>query len=184
MILCGIDEAGRGCLAGPMAIAGVVLKSPIEGLEDSKKLTPKRRFELAAIIKANALFHIALFSAGEIDENGLSGCLRSGLRQIKAAIKADRYLYDGVCAYGVDGIDVLAKADASVKEVAAASILAKTAKDAALLKLAERYTQYGFEKHQGYGVKAHLAAINKYGLTPFHRRSFKGCKQEAIDLFR
>jgi ribonuclease HII len=155
-----------------MAIAGVVLQGAINGLDDSKKLTPKRRFELAEAIKANAVFHIALFDAAAIDEAGLSACLRSGLRQIKAAIKADRYLYDGNCAYGVSEIKTLVKADASVQEVAAASILAKTAKDHALIALAANYPQYGFERHQGYGVKAHLEAIGRYGLTPFHRRSF------------
>ena len=184
MIVCGIDEAGRGCLAGPMAMAGAILKTAIEGLNDSKKLSPKRRFELAEAIKENAIFHIVMFSAAEIDENGLSACLRSGLVEIKASIKADRYLYDGNCAYGVSGIETLVKADASVAEACAASILAKTAKDRALLSLAENYPQYGFASHQGYGVKAHLAAIDRFGLTPFHRRSFKRrVTSGAIDLF-
>ncbi|MDR2153110.1 MAG: ribonuclease HII [Helicobacteraceae bacterium] len=183
MILCGIDEAGRGCLAGPMAIAGAVLAAKIDDLDDSKKLSAKKRFELAEIIKTNAVFHVVMFDAAAIDENGLSACLRSGLIEIKSAIKADRYLYDGSCAYGVAGVETLVKADASVAEVAAASILAKTAKDRALLSLAENYPQYGFASHQGYGVKAHLEAIGRFGLTPFHRKSFKIRKVATIDLF-
>ncbi|MDR1912334.1 MAG: ribonuclease HII [Helicobacteraceae bacterium] len=183
MVLCGIDEAGRGCLAGPMAIAGAVLERSIKGLDDSKKLTREKRAELFETIQKNAVFHIVLFSAGEIDEKGLSACLKAGLIEIKAAIKADRYLFDGNCSYGVSGVETRVKADASVAQVAAASILAKVSKDRALLQLAENYQQYGFDRHQGYGVQAHLKAIAAFGLTPFHRRSFKGCDLKTIDLF-
>ncbi|MDR3162340.1 MAG: ribonuclease HII [Helicobacteraceae bacterium] len=172
MIICGIDEAGRGTLAGDLAVAGVVLIRKIEGLKDSKKLSRERREKLFDIICANSIYHIALINAAAIDKTGLSRALASGLREIKNAVRADIYIYDGNCAFGVEAITTQIKADACVEEVSAASILAKVSKDRSLLLLAENYPQYGFEKHQGYGVKAHIEAIKKYGYTPFHRRSF------------
>ncbi|GHV07628.1 ribonuclease HII [Campylobacterota bacterium] len=173
MRLCGIDEAGRGTLAGALAVAGVVLRKPVESLADSKKLTPQKRAELYELIIANSDYHIELIEAATIDDIGLSAAIAYALREIKTHIAADRYLFDGNCTYGVGGIETQVKADASVAEVSAASILAKVSKDRDLLKLAEAYPQYGFEKHQGYGTKAHLAAIAEFGLSPIHRKSFK-----------
>ncbi|GHS88184.1 ribonuclease HII [Campylobacterota bacterium] len=173
MKLCGIDEAGRGCLAGPLAIAGVVWINKIEGVDDSKKLSEKRRVELSEIIKQNALWHIEIFDAAAIDELGLSVCLAAGLRAIKSAIAADRYLYDGNCTFGVEAIETLVKADSLISEVSAASILAKTAKDARLYELGADYPQYGFERHKGYGTKDHLSAIAQFGLSSLHRKTFK-----------
>ncbi|MDR0746726.1 MAG: ribonuclease HII [Helicobacteraceae bacterium] len=172
MTICGIDEAGRGTLAGDLAIAGAVLTRKIDGLKDSKKLSRERRAEMFDIIRANSIYHIVLISAAAIDEYGLSQALARGLREIKNAIRADIYIYDGNCAFGVEGITTQIKADNLVEEVSAASILAKVSKDRSLLSLAQNYPQYGFERHQGYGVKAHIEAIKKYGYTPFHRKSF------------
>lgn len=173
MSLCGIDEAGRGCLAGPLAVAGVVLQSPIEGLNDSKKLTARKRELLFDRICETSRYHIVLIEAAEIDARGLSASLRLALNEIKLRIDADRYLFDGHAAFGVTGLETLIKADAQIAEVGAASILAKVAKDRRLIELAADYPEYGFEKHQGYGTAAHLAALEKYGPCPLHRQSFK-----------
>jgi ribonuclease HII len=173
MMLCGIDEAGRGPLAGPLTIAGVILHDTINGLNDSKKLTEKKREELFEIITQNSDYHIARFSAAQIDELGLSACLATGLREIMSALGEADYLYDGNSKFGVSGIRTMVKADATIPEVSAASILAKVTRDREMVKLAPLYPQYGFEGHKGYGSASHLEAIRQYGYCDIHRKSFK-----------
>lgn len=173
MHLCGIDEAGRGPLAGPLIIAGVILNHPIEGLNDSKKLTEKKREALFNIICQNSMYHIARFSAAQIDELGLSACLAAGLRDIMGALGEADYLYDGNSTFGVSGLRTMVKADATVPEVSAASILAKVTRDREMIELASFYPQYGFEAHKGYGSATHIAAIRQYGYCEIHRQSFK-----------
>jgi ribonuclease HII len=182
MSLCGIDEAGRGCLAGPLAMAGVVLRAPIAGLNDSKKLSATRREKFYEAIVESSDYHIVLFEPATIDARGLSACLKEGLEAIRSAVRADRYLFDGHCTFGAVGFETLIKADAQVMEVAAASILAKVTKDRALIEAGRDYPEYGFEKHQGYGTKAHIEAIERYGFTPLHRKSFrpKGLGQRSL----
>jgi len=171
--LCGIDEAGRGPLAGDLVIAGVVLTNPILELNDSKKLTEKKREYLYEIIIRNSEYHIVSFSPQEIDEVGLSLCLNRGLEAIKKAIDADIYLFDGNQTFGVLGISTMVKADGKVPEVSAGSILAKVTHDRAIIESSKKYPLYGFEKHKGYGTKAHISAIKEHGYSPIHRRSFK-----------
>lgn len=183
MKLCGIDEAGRGCLAGPLAVAGAVLSRPIDGLNDSKKLTAAKREALFERIVENSIYHIVLIDAALIDARGLSACLKNALLEIKQTIAAERYLFDGHTAFGVAGLETMIKADAQVAEVAAASILAKVSKDRTLIKLAAAYPEYGFENHQGYGTAAHLAALEKYGPCPLHRQSFKLMPSKQGTLF-
>ena len=173
MPLCGIDEAGRGPIAGPLVMAGVVLNAPVSGLNDSKKLTEKRREALFDEIVAKTTHHIARFSAGEIDEYGISKCLAMGLEAIKAAIDSDDYLFDGNSTFGVSGLRTMVKADAEIAEVSAASILAKVTRDREMVALAEAYPQYGFEGHKGYGSAAHIEAIRTYGFCDIHRRTFR-----------
>lgn len=173
MHLCGIDEAGRGPLAGPLTIAGVILNRPIEGLNDSKKLTEKKREELFEIIIQNSAYHIARFSAAQIDELGLSACLATGLREIMSALGEADYLYDGNSTFGVSGLRTMVKADATVPEVSAASILAKVTRDREMIRLSALYPQYGFEGHKGYGSAEHVKAIHQYGYCEIHRKSFK-----------
>lgn len=170
---CGIDEAGRGPLAGSLCIAGVILHRPIAELADSKKLTQKKRESLFEEIIQNSTYHIVTFSALEIDELGLSKCLAQGLREIIATIGEADYLYDGNSTFGVRGLKTLVKADATVPEVSAASILAKVSRDREMIQFAPLYPQYGFEGHKGYGSSAHIEAIRTYGYCDIHRKSFK-----------
>ena len=171
--LCGIDEAGRGPLAGPLVMAGVVLNTSIKGLTDSKKLSEKRREALYAQIVACADYHIVSFEADRIDKKGIAACLAEGLREIMRQLEADDYLFDGPTTFGVSGLRCQVKADLEIPEVSAASILAKVTRDRIMIELAETYPDYGFDKHKGYGTKAHIEAIRRHGLSPVHRESFK-----------
>lgn len=173
MSLCGIDEAGRGPLAGPLYLAGVILNRPIAGLGDSKKLTEKKREALFDTIRERSRYHIARFDASQIDELGLSTCLAQGLREIMEHLGEAEYLYDGNSTFGVRGLTTLIKADATVPEVSAASILAKVSRDREMVQMGGRYPQYGFEGHKGYGSAAHIDAIRRYGHCEIHRKSFK-----------
>jgi len=170
--LCGIDEAGRGPLAGDLVMAGVILKNSIDGLNDSKKLTEKKREALYEIIIKNSLYHIVSFSPNDIDTKGLSLCLNEGLELIKEALDADIYLFDGNQTFGVLGISTMVKADGKVPEVSAGSILAKVTHDRAIIEASKKYPLYGFEKHKGYGTKAHIEALKEHGYCEIHRRSF------------
>ncbi len=171
--LCGIDEAGRGPLAGDLVMAGVILTHNIEGLMDSKILSEKKRELLYEEIIQNTQHHIISFSPKQIDTLGLSICLAKGLEEIMQNLQAEVYLFDGNQTFGVLGISTMVKADTKVAEVSAASILAKVTHDRAIVNAAKSYPLYGFEKHKGYGTKAHVEAIKKHGYCDLHRRSFK-----------
>lgn len=173
MQLCGIDEAGRGPLAGPLVMAGVILLRPIEGLGDSKKLTEKKREMLFDTICQYSRYHIARFDAVQIDELGISACLAQGLREIMHHLGEADYLFDGNSTFGVSGLKTLIKADATVSEVSAASILAKVSRDREMVELSPLYPEYGFDGHKGYGSAAHIEAIRRYGHCEIHRKSFK-----------
>ena len=169
--ICGIDEAGRGALAGPLAIAACVLKREIAGLNDSKKLTAKRREELFKEIAGNSEFLIAYFSNEQIDELGLSECLRRALRLFKAHFADFELLYDGNANYGT-GVKTMIGADGKVAQVSAASIIAKVSRDALMTAWDGVYEGYGFAAHKGYGTKVHLGAIAERGYFDIHRKSF------------
>ncbi|GIU01078.1 ribonuclease HII [Sulfurovum sp. TSL6] len=171
--LCGIDEAGRGPLAGSLVIAGVVLKKPIEGLMDSKKLTEKKREALYPMVIENSAYHIVSFSAKEVDEMGISQCLQAGLQSIQKHLSGVEYLFDGNSTFGVENISTMVKADTKVAEVSAASILAKVTHDREMIEMAKKYPEYGFEKHKGYGTKAHIEALLKYDRCEMHRKTFR-----------
>lgn len=173
MKLCGIDEAGRGPLAGPLYIAGVILNEPISGLNDSKKLTEKKRETLFELVCRHSIYHIARFDAATIDEFGISACLAKGLEEIMTAIGNADFLYDGNSKFGVEGVRTLVKADATVPEVSAASILAKVSRDREMIELSTLYPEYGFEGHKGYGTASHIEAIRQFGYCDIHRKSFK-----------
>ncbi|MCF6244927.1 MAG: ribonuclease HII [Sulfurovum sp.] len=171
--LCGIDEAGRGPLAGSLVMAGVVLTGEVEGLMDSKKLSEKKRESLYPLVIANSNYHIVSFSASEVDTLGISKCLQKGLQSIQKALPNCDYLFDGNSTFGVDNITTMVKADDKIAEVSAASILAKVTRDREIVKMADKYPEYGFERHKGYGTKAHMEALIKYGRCPIHRKSFR-----------
>jgi ribonuclease HII len=171
--LCGIDEAGRGCIAGSLVIAGVVLTAKVEGLMDSKKLTEKKRESLYPIITENSEYHIVSFSAAQVDELGISRCLHEGLQRIKKHLLNVDYLFDGNSTFGVSNITTMIKADDKIAEVSAASILAKVTRDREIVKMAKTYPEYGFEKHKGYGTKAHIEALVKYDRCAVHRKTFR-----------
>jgi len=173
MGLCGIDEAGRGPIAGSLVMAGVILNTEIEGLMDSKVLSEKKREALFPIILENSTHHIVSFSAQEVDELGISKCLSKGLKSILENLESEDFLFDGNSNFGVSGLRTMIKADAKIPEVSAASILAKVTRDREMVEFGKTYTEYGFEGHKGYGTAAHVEAIKKYGYSPIHRRSFK-----------
>ena len=173
MGLCGIDEAGRGSIAGSLVIAGVILNKKIEGLMDSKVLSEKKREALFPIILQNSTHHIVSFSAQDVDTQGISKCLAQGLQSILDTLQSEDFLFDGNTTFGVNGLRTLVKADAKISEVSAASILAKVTRDREMVEFAITYPEYGFQGHKGYGTAAHIEAIKKHGYSPIHRRSFK-----------
>jgi ribonuclease HII len=172
-VVCGIDEVGRGAVAGPLVMAGVILLRPIEGITDSKKLTPARRKELAVQIVANSRFYLAWIDAQLIDRHGLGWAIREGLERIKANLPAERYLFDGNSTFGVRKIEPIVKGDLLHPEIGAASILAKHYRDTYMIQLAQLYPEYGWDRNKGYPTPDHKRAIEKFGYTPHHRRSWE-----------
>ena len=180
--LCGIDEAGRGPFAGPMVVAGVILKNDIEELNDSKKLSEKKREKLFDIIRENSEYHIVFTTNKQIDELGLSLCLQNSIKEIMDNLNAQQYLMDGNTTFAIVNLESLIKADAHIKEVSAASILAKVSRDRYMCEVASTYPEYSFEKHKGYGTQAHIDAIIDYGYSPLHRQTFNIKKLEGVTL--
>ena len=176
--ICGVDEAGRGPLAGPVCAAAVILPPGFEipGLNDSKQLTDKKRRELFPVIKAQAIaWGIAMVDEKVIDEinilNATFQAMKGAIAQL--SVRPDLALIDGnrVTDFGVPAIPIV-KGDARVASIAAASILAKVARDEYMEKMDEVYPAYGFAVHKGYGTKRHYAAVDQYGLCPIHRKTF------------
>ncbi len=176
--VCGIDEAGRGPLAGDVYAAAVIFDEGvvIEGLNDSKKLTEKKREQLfGEIIDKAKAYCIATASIAEIEDiNILNAAMLAMKRAYEGlGMSADIILVDGNKTPSIDGnIRTVVKGDATSASIAAASILAKVARDRYMDELANLYPEYGFEKHKGYGTKAHYAAVDEHGLSPVHRPSF------------
>ena len=177
-LVCGTDEAGRGPLAGGVYAAAVMLDParPIAGLADSKKLTPQRRIELALLIRERSLaWSVATASVKEIDSINI---LRASLLAMQRAVERltvtpEELLVDGLYCPRVNmPARAIVKGDATVPEISAASILAKVARDEEMLMLAARYPQYGFERNKGYPTPDHLSALQRFGATDVHRRSF------------
>ena len=176
--VCGVDEAGRGPLAGPVYAAAVILPKGmmIDGVNDSKKLTEKKREQLFEIIKESALsYSIAWASVEEIENlNILNAAMLAMKRAVEGlSVKAEFAYIDGNKTPPIDiPCEAVVKGDANSLSIAAASILAKVSRDRLMLEYAETYPGYGFERHKGYGTKAHTEAILKYGQCPIHRPSF------------
>lgn len=177
-VICGVDEAGRGPLAGPVCAAAVILPKDLElpGLTDSKKLTDKKRRELFPLIQEHAIaYGIGMATEQEIDEiNILQATFLAMQRALdQLSVKPDLALIDGNREkdFGVP-VKTVVKGDSLSANIAAASILAKVTRDNLMVELAETYPQYGFEIHKGYGTKAHYAALTEYGPSPIHRMTF------------
>ena len=177
-LICGVDEAGRGPLAGPVCAAAVILPPYLEipGLDDSKKLTDKKRRELAPLIKEQAVaYGIAFADHSEIDEINILQAtylaMERALEQL--CVKPELALIDGNRAkdFGLP-VETVIHGDSLSASIAAASVLAKVTRDDRMLQLAEEYPQYGFEIHKGYGTKAHYAALEAHGPSPIHRMTF------------
>ncbi|MBI1890802.1 MAG: ribonuclease HII [Burkholderiales bacterium] len=177
-VICGVDEAGRGPLAGPVFAAAVILDParPIDGLRDSKKLTEAKRDALAIEIKACALsWAIAQCSEAEIDAlNILQASMLAMRRAVEGLhVKPTLALIDGNrCPVMPYRSEAIVKGDDKVPAISAASILAKTARDAALMQLHEQYPHYGFDQHKGYPTALHLDRLKLHGVSPVHRKSY------------
>ena len=177
-VICGVDEAGRGPLAGPVCAAAVILPEHLEipGLTDSKKLTDKKRRELFPIIKEQAIaYGIGLASEAEIDEINILQATFLAMERALAqlAVKPELALIDGNREkdFGIP-VKTVVKGDSLSANIAAASVLAKVTRDDMMMELAEQYPQYGFDIHKGYGTKAHYAALTEHGASPIHRMTF------------
>ena len=178
MITAGVDEVGRGCLAGPVVSAAVILKKGIDLklLRDSKKISFKKREEISEHIKKNSYYAIGIASVEEIlNLNILQASLLSMSRAIeKLKIKPSLTLIDGNFApAGLKNYKTIINGDEKIKVISAASIIAKVYRDRFMIKLSEKYSNYAWERNFGYGTKAHLEGLKKYGVTSHHRKSFK-----------
>lgn len=190
MSILGIDEVGRGPLAGPLVVGAVILPEDehpwFSALNDSKKLTARKREELSALILKESATGLGWVPADELDKIGISRALKLAT---KKAVKTVQSLHKPFSQIIIDGkvnflsqtplekyVSTCVKADSKIREVSAASIIAKVARDHYMIELANTYPDYGFEKNVGYGTKAHVEAIYQYGLTPEHRKSFEPCK--------
>jgi ribonuclease HII len=188
-LICGVDEAGRGPLAGPVFAACVVLNPAhkIEGLSDSKKLSEKKRNVLTHIIKTNSMaWAIASASVEEIDQLNI---LQASLLAMKRAVESlpftpDKVLVDGSHSPRLDlTVHAIVKGDSLVPEISAASILAKTARDAEMWALHKSFPNYGFDQHKGYPTKKHIVALQVHGISAVHRRSFSPVRKLILHRY-
>lgn len=185
-LVCGVDEAGRGPLAGPVVAAAVILdpNNPIDGLNDSKRLSARRRERLKAEICAKALaWAVAEASVEEIDTiNILHASMLAMQRAVDAlSVRPIRALVDGNrCPQLACEVEAVVGGDGKIEAIAAASILAKTTRDAGMSNLHLCYPQYGFDRHMGYPTALHLRALREHGPSPVHRRSFSPVRQLVL----
>jgi ribonuclease HII len=188
LLVCGVDEAGRGPLAGPVYAACVILceNDPIEGLADSKVLSHERREELAIQIRNRAVaWAVASASVEEIDRiNILKASLLAMRRAVEQlTVEPHEVLVDGLYCPAVRfPVRAIVDGDALVAEISAASILAKTARDALMVQLHELYPDYGFASHKGYSTRQHLEALQRFGVCPIHRRTFAPVRSLCLDV--
>lgn len=188
-IVAGVDEAGRGPLAGPVVVAAVVLESStfIEGLNDSKKLSEKVRERLFTEITGKAIdYRVEIISPEIIDELNILGATLFGMEQavLNMKVKPDICLIDGNhLPKGIKHFSLaMIKGDSRFASIAAASILAKVTRDRIMLELHQKHPEYNFAKNKGYPTKAHLEALNKYGIIPEHRKSYKPVQQLSFNF--
>lgn len=178
MITAGVDEVGRGCLAGPVVSAAVILKKTvnIKLLKDSKKISFKKRIEIAEHIKLHSTYAIGMASVDEIFKlNILQAALLSMKRAIdKLSIYPELVLIDGTFApKGLSNFKTIINGDEKIKSISAASIISKVFRDQLMIKLSEKFNNYAWERNFGYGTKAHIDGLKKFGVTSHHRKAFK-----------
>jgi len=176
-MIAGVDEVGRGCLAGPVVAASVILKRPIKGLMDSKRLSSKKREDLSQIIIKNSIFAIGAADSQEIDQiNILQASLLAMQRSLeKLDIQPKKVLVDGNHIFETSiEIEAIVGGDNLIPSISAASIVAKVFRDRLMMAYSKEFPNYGFDKHKGYPTKLHKEMLKKYGLTRIHRRTFKG----------
>ena len=176
-MIAGVDEVGRGCLAGPVIAASVMLKRPIKGLTDSKKLSSKKREDLNQIIIQNSIFAIGVADNQEIDQiNILQASLLAMRRSLeKLDVKPKKVLVDGAHIFETPiDIESIVGGDNLIPSISAASIVAKVYRDNLMMAYSKEFPNYGFDKHKGYPTRLHKEMLKKYGLTRIHRRTFKG----------
>lgn len=186
-MICGIDEAGRGCLCGSMFVAAVACDEQKSlwlkkiGVKDSKKLSKTKRFELAKVIlqDKDIRTHIVKKTSQEIDSKGLSVCLKEAIEEIVRDLSqfSTTFYMDGNTLFGISGgsgytLEAIVKGDDKIVQISAASILAKNSKDNEMIEIDKRYPKYDFKNNSGYGTPKHLEAIKNFGQTPFHRKTF------------
>ena len=177
-LVCGVDEAGRGPLCGPVVAAAVILKpgQMIDGVNDSKKISEKKREKLYEDIMANALaVGVGMSDVDVIEDANILNATKLAMKQAinNLKIQPEYVLIDGNQMIDITmDAETVVSGDAKSESIAAASIIAKVTRDRMLLEWDKEYPEYGFAKHKGYGTKAHIEAIGKYGLTPLHRKSF------------
>ncbi|MFT7860309.1 MAG: ribonuclease HII [Sulfurimonas sp.] len=175
-MLCGIDEAGRGCCAGDLVIAGALFDEQeiqIEGLNDSKKINEKKREKLYDAVCQLSKYHIVVKSPQEVDNKGISVCMHEALQEIIDHLDATEYLFDGNTTFGIKNLQTMIKADGKIPQVSAASILAKVTHDRNIIADSKKYPLYQFEKHKGYATAKHIELIKKHGYSPIHRTSYR-----------
>ena len=176
-LIAGVDEVGRGCLAGPVIAAAVILKKKLANLDDSKKLSPNKREELSMIIIENSYYAFGSASPEEIDSINI---LQASLLAMKRAILnlpiiPDEVLVDGNKKPDTDlPPQTIIGGDSLIAEISAASIIAKVYRDNLMIEFNNKYPNYGFAQHKGYGTKAHLESIKSFGYCSIHRKTFKG----------
>ena len=176
-LVAGVDEVGRGCLAGPVIAAAVILRKNIPDLKDSKKLSKKKREELSLIIMQNSYFSFGSSSPKEIDKiNILQASLLAMKRAIlNLSVEPGKILIDGIHKPDLNtDTQTIISGDSYIDEISSASIIAKVYRDNLMMQFDKEYPNFYFSSHMGYGTKMHKAAIKKYGITPIHRKTFKG----------
>ncbi|MBI5231166.1 MAG: ribonuclease HII [Coriobacteriales bacterium] len=182
-LIAGLDEVGRGCLAGPVTAAAVILPPAprIDGLDDSKRLLPERREQIAAVILDVALAScVAHVQADEIDAIGMTAAIKKAMTHALdgCGLAPGSVLVDGLPVHVHPSEKAIVQGDSKVAAIAAASVIAKVERDALMRSVAEDYPGWGFDVHKGYSTAEHLAAIREMGVTPLHRRSFAPCADD------
>ena len=177
MIIAGVDEVGRGCLAGPVTAAAVILMNPILQLKDSKQISPSRREILSKKIKRDSVYSFASVSNCKIDEINIHQATLLAMQEaiMNLSIKPDLVYVDGKFTPNIRiNCEAVIGGDKLIPEISAASIIAKVYRDNLMIKLSEKFSNYAWAKNKGYGTAYHLDALKKSGYTSYHRKSFKG----------